>query len=531
MFMDTNNTSNIKKNILLVEDEAILALSKSMDLRKYGYKCHHSLSGEKAIEIINQKKEPVDLILMDIDLGSGLDGIQTAREILTNYDVPILFHSSHEEQGIVAKTEEVTSYGYVVKSSSITVLDASIKMAFKLYDNVCKRRLAVEETIKINKLLRTTIDGISEPIMQIGTDYKILMNNKAVKDKYNFDKNIEPAYCYQVSHNQNKPCSGTEHPCPLNCVKETLKPCSNLHKHIQKDGSIRLVELRAEPLLDINGKLTGIIETAHDITEQKITEDLVINNNKKLTSILAAAPTGIGLVTNRKITEVNQKICDISGYSKEELIGKSSRFLYPTEEEYTYVGKEKYDQIKKNGTGTVETSWKRKDGIIVDILLSSSPLDQNNLSKGVTFTVLDISEQKQTQNKLIKNKTILSKSQRIAHIGSWSLDLKTKQLSWSNEAYKIFGIENTGKNMTYKMFLHCVHPDDREMVNRTYTTAMENNEPYELIHRILRPDGKIRTVYEKSQDVTDEFGKTTFSIGIVHDITVQDNLIKILQEN
>ena len=141
--------------------------------------------------------------------------------------------------------------------------------------------------------------------------------------------------------------------------------------------------------MDNNGKLTGIIETAHDITEQKLAEDLVISNNKKLTSIFTAAPTGIGLLTNRIITEINQKVCDISGYSREEVIGKSARFLYPNEEDFNYVGKEKYEQIKKNGTGTVETRWKRKDGIIIDVLISSTPLHQADLGKGVTFTILE----------------------------------------------------------------------------------------------------------------------------------------------
>lgn len=124
---------SVKKKILLVDDEVIIALAEKLTLEKYGYEVDTVTTGEKAVTVLNEGAD-VDLILMDIDLGKGLDGTETAALILQNHDLPILFVSSHMEPDIVAKTEKITSYGYVVKSSSITVLDASIKMAFKLHE-------------------------------------------------------------------------------------------------------------------------------------------------------------------------------------------------------------------------------------------------------------------------------------------------------------------------------------------------------------------------------------------------------------
>lgn len=71
---------------------------------------------------------------MDINLGSGIDGIEATQEILKERNIPVLFLSGHIEPEIIEKTEQVTSYGYVVKNSGITILDASIKMAFKLFE-------------------------------------------------------------------------------------------------------------------------------------------------------------------------------------------------------------------------------------------------------------------------------------------------------------------------------------------------------------------------------------------------------------
>ena len=114
----------------------------------------------------------------------------------------------------------------------------------------------------------------------------------------------------------------------------------------------------------------------------------------KLASILATAPVGIGLVQDRTIIEVNQRLCQMIGYTPEELLGKSARILYPTQEDFDFVGKEKYKQIEERNLGTVTTRWRRKDGGIIDILLSSAPLEEGKLHSGVTFTALDITELK-----------------------------------------------------------------------------------------------------------------------------------------
>lgn len=123
------------KSILLVEDEGLIAMAEKQQLEKYGYCVHHAISGEAAVKAIMDGTVQADLILMDIDLGDGMDGTQAAELLLSHKDIPILFLSSHSDRAIVAKTEKISSYGYVVKNSGIVVLDASIKMAFKLFDS------------------------------------------------------------------------------------------------------------------------------------------------------------------------------------------------------------------------------------------------------------------------------------------------------------------------------------------------------------------------------------------------------------
>jgi PAS domain S-box-containing protein len=143
------------KTLLLVEDEPIIALSEKSALNKYGYHVITASKGEKAVEMVESNPE-ISLILMDIDLGTGIDGTEAAAQILTRHKIPIVFLSSHSEREIVEKTERITSYGYVVKNSSITVLDASIKMAFKLFDASVKEREKEAALRKNEEMMRNS---------------------------------------------------------------------------------------------------------------------------------------------------------------------------------------------------------------------------------------------------------------------------------------------------------------------------------------------------------------------------------------
>lgn len=151
-----------KKNILVVEDEVILALSTKQQLERAGYNVFHAISGEKTVSISLSDEYGIDLILMDINLGEGMDGTEAAVEILKYKDIPVVFLSSHTESEVVAKTEKITSYGYVVKNSGITVLDASVKMAFKLFEahrEISRKNMAIKAG---NETLRITIEKVEE---------------------------------------------------------------------------------------------------------------------------------------------------------------------------------------------------------------------------------------------------------------------------------------------------------------------------------------------------------------------------------
>ncbi len=145
----------------------------------------------------------------------------------------------------------------------------------------------------------------------------------------------------------------------------------------------------------------------------------------------------------------------------------------------------------------------------------------------------EISVRTQTENALRQSEQHLSRAQEIAHLGSWELDLLTDQLTWSDEVYRIFGLQPQEFGATYEDFLKAVHPDDRTVVDEAYSGSIrEGRDMYEIEHRIVRQlTGEVRTIHEKCEHFRDESGQIIRSTGMVHDVTERKHAEEALQKN
>lgn len=139
---------------------------------------------------------------------------------------------------------------------------------------------------------------------------------------------------------------------------------------------------------------------------------------------------------------------------------------------------------------------------------------------------------KATNEALRQSEERLKRSQEIAHLGSWELDIVNNHLSWSDEVYRIFGLRPQEFKATYEAFLERVHPDDRKAVDDAYAGSLsEGRDAYEIEHRVVRKaTGEIRYVHEKCEHIRDESGRIIRSVGMVHDITERKRVEETLKE-
>lgn len=155
--------NNEKKTILMVDDEAIFCQDQADILKRDGYNVITALSGKAAIDKLKNGYK-IDLVLMDIDLGKGMDGIQVAEIILRDHDIPLIFLSGHNEMEIIKKTNKITSYGFVVKNIDQNVLSTSIKMAFRLHlahkENLHQAESLKDSELRYRRLFESAQDGI-----------------------------------------------------------------------------------------------------------------------------------------------------------------------------------------------------------------------------------------------------------------------------------------------------------------------------------------------------------------------------------
>jgi PAS domain S-box-containing protein len=222
---------------------------------------------------------------------------------------------------------------------------------------------------------------------------------------------------------------------------------------------------------------------------------------------------------NGNIVELNERAEQAYGYSRAELLGKRIPDLRdPDEDPAVFRGQ--LERIMQLGELRFETVNRRKDGSLFPIESSARVIEVEG-TRYLQGVIRDISERKQAEEALRKSETLLKKSQQMAHIGSWELDLERNILYWSDENYRIFEFEQGRFGASYEAFLNTVHPDDRDMVNRAYTDSVNNKKPYTIVHRLQFPDRRVKFVQEWCETFYDEAGKPLRSIGTTQDITVQ----------
>ncbi|MCF7875794.1 PAS domain S-box protein [Candidatus Bipolaricaulota bacterium] len=258
--------------------------------------------------------------------------------------------------------------------------------------------------------------------------------------------------------------------------------------------------------------LTIAIKQRHDAQKLRESED-------KFRRVFEEGTIGITLVDqDLNYININSRFCEMLGYKKDELLSRTFvDITHPADRE---KDKDAIDQLNNGKIPYYQTEkrYLRKDGEIIWCqTIATMVRRSNDLPDYFLAMTQDITERKRAKQKLVENKELLARAEKLAHLGSWKWEIEEGRFKLSEEWQKIHGWYRS--ELSRSDMLSTVHPDDRKRVKRTIKESRKNAEPYEIEHRIIRQDnGDVRTVKVYGEFVRED-GRPVKMYGASLDIT------------
>ncbi len=283
------------------------------------------------------------------------------------------------------------------------------------------------------------------------------------------------------------------------------------------------------------GKPRLLLVCFQDIQERKQAELAMRKSCATLGQILDTIPQSVFWKDSQgRYLGCNKPFAVQAGLeSPEKIVGKTDFDLpWPREDSVAYRADDlKVMECNQPRPHIVEP-LRQADGTRLWIETSKVPLVGED---GKTFGVLgvygDITERKVAEDAVQASQDRLAEAQALAHLGNWELDMKSGALTWSDEIYRIFEIDPDRFGASYDAFLAAIHPDDREVVHRTFTESVSQRTPYQIVHRLLHSGGTVKYVEERGQTIYDSDGTPLHSMGTVQDITDRKRAEEAIRAN
>lgn len=285
------------------------------------------------------------------------------------------------------------------------------------------------------------------------------------------------------------------------------------------ESLLKELELAKKHIAELEAKNIEFQETIKTFNEQ----EAVFNE------VIREAPAGLGLLVDRVFVKVNRLVCEITGYEREELVGASSSLLYLSEKEFTEAGKRLKEQIEKNGTFSYEAVWRRKDGRLIDVKISKTPRNRQDISQGVIFTVLDITSEKKAKLALQSSEERLKVIFEHAPDAIFLVNFKGEVLDGNKASEHLLGYGKTellGKSLLTQDIM------DAGCVERIGDVLKQNEKGHSSGPVQLR----VRTKSKQSRDVELStypivINKKKIVLGVARDITQKLKEEELLRAN
>jgi diguanylate cyclase (GGDEF)-like protein/PAS domain S-box-containing protein len=302
----------------------------------------------------------------------------------------------------------------------------------------------------------------------------------------------------------------------------------------RRDGEIRHVEEHGQGVYGEDGNVIALEGVVHDVTERVRAEEALREAEERYRTLVEQIPAVTYIDKADGSDEplyTSPQIEGMLGYTPEEWMGGRlwPERLHPDDRERVLAADERFERGREERFSE-EYRLVAKDGSVVWVREQAVTIrgeaGEPLYWQGIIF---DITERKEAEEALKESEAILAEAQRLAHLGSWQWDIKSDQVRWSDETFRIYGFAPQEFVPSFDRLLEVVHPEDRQTLHEHIDAALQGGEPYDLEHRIVRPDGEVRVVHRRAEVVRDEAGEPVRMHGTVHDITERKALEERLE--
>ena len=298
-------------------------------------------------------------------------------------------------------------------------------------------------------------------------------------------------------------------------------------------GRTRWTQAYLFPVRDAAGTLTQVVLTHLDLTEQKEGETALREREERLRLAQRAARIGTfdwdvpsGRIT---WTEEEERLFGIQPGTFGGTIEAWGRFVLP-EDLPRMQAEMAAAMARREREMDFAFRIRRPDGEVRSIEGSAEFFfAEDGTPLRMVGVNVDVTERVRAEEERRRSETLLREMERIAHIGSWEWNLETGALWWSDELYPVYGVEPDSEPLTFERFADMVHPDDREMVRSVVADALREGETFAFDHRIIRPDGEVRSLHGRGRVLRDESGRPVRMVGSGQDITERKQVEEALR--
>lgn len=283
-------------------------------------------------------------------------------------------------------------------------------------------------------------------------------------------------------------------------------------------------------VLDGSGELIEFIGTTMDITERKRGEEELRKQKAHFEKLFELAPEAIVLrdIDNR-VLRANREFTELFGFTVEEALGRNiSELIVPdaSSEESETLRR----ALKCGERVNAELVRRRKDGSRLVVSFVAAPVCVDGSTPEIYGIYRDITERKQAEEALKRCEAYLSEGQRLSHTGSWARSVSTGDVFFSQESFRIFGLDPATTRVTLETILSRVHPDDRSSIAETIQKAIREASDFESDYRIILEDGTIRHIHVLGHPVKNAAGNVVEFVGTHVDVTEQRLSQKALED-